>query len=222
VLNSGNVNTWDALTSCGGTKWCCSDVDGCCSKPNLVFDIGVPAVINNYGASDTTGTLSSQPTTGGIATVITAAATDSSTATATGAVTTEMPSESSSTKTGVASTSHKSIIIGIAAAVIAFFVLALLAGVVVFCIVKKKKSKQAAPVNLMDLTSPVGPQQVYTGSTAQLVSNHGQYGHEKTDFEPAPAYTPPSYQQPPIGPNGQAMFELQSPPVKQPVYHELG
>jgi hypothetical protein len=211
-----------ALTSCGGTKWCCSDVDGCCSEPNLVFDIGEPSVINKYGSSDTMSVLSSQPTTGGLRTVITAAATAGSAATVTGTAPTGTSSNISSTSTAVASNDHKSILIGIAAAVIVFVVLALLAGIVVFCVLKKKRAKVASPVNLMDLNPTTDAQQVYTGSTAQLTNTHGSYGPEKTGFEPAPAYTPPYYQQPPTGPNGQAMFELQSPPVKQPVYHELG
>jgi hypothetical protein len=220
------VDTYDALTSCGGTKWCCSDVSECCSHPNLVFDIGTPSVINDYGSTKTYTTLPSEPTTGGPNTVITAAATSASATAVTGgsaSAVTGISSASSSKSTAASSVEHKTIIIAVAAGVIAFLVLAILAGIVVFCVLKKKKKgKLDTPVNLIDMNPAATPQHVFTTSTAQLVNQPGQYGPEKTGFEPAPAYTPPHYQHTPTGPNGLAMFELQSPPVKQNVYHELG
>jgi hypothetical protein len=81
-------------------------------------------------------------------------------------------------------------------------------------------------VNLIDINTPIPPQQFNNGSNAHLVqkvgTGHGIYGPEKPAWDPVPTYTLPHWQQP-VDAHGQTLIELQSPVVQQrppggPVY----
>jgi hypothetical protein len=225
-------DSYQSLTSCGGTKYCCSDTSGCCSKPNLVFDIGVPSVVNNYGSSQTISTLVDQPTTGE-KTIITAATTGALAAvTMTHSLDYTITNAPQTTGTSVSfqatsTTSRKGLITGVAAGVAVLFVLAVITGILLCCMLKKRRVRKAPPVTLIDMNTPIQPQQVNNESNAHLVqkpeTKHGAYGPEKPAWDPVPAYIPPHWQQQPINGHGQTLIELQSPAVQQrppggPVY----
>jgi hypothetical protein len=233
-------DSYQSLTSCGGTKYCCSDTSSCCSKPNLVFDIGIPSVVNNYGSSQTISTFADQPTTGQ-KTIITAAATGTDSIASSGTLavvtttdsnghtitTTPQATSTSASSQATSTTSHKSLIIGVAAGVIVLLVLAVITGVLLCCALKKRRAKEAPPINLIDMNTPMQPQQANNGSNVHLVQKpgiaHGAYGPEKQAWDPVPAYTPPHWQQQPVDGRGQSLIELQSPAVQQrphggPVY----
>lgn len=234
-------DSYQSLTSCGGTKYCCSDTSGCCSKPYLVFDIGVPSVVNNYGSSQTISTLVDQPTTGQKTTITIATTGTDSVATSgtlaavtmTHSVGLTMTNASQATSTSASfqatsTTSHKGLIIGAAAGVAVLFVLAVITGVLLCCVLKKRRAREARPVSLIDMNTPIQRQQVNNGPNPHWVhkpgTKHGAYGPEKPAWDPVPAYIPPYWQQQqPVNGHGQTLIELQSPAVQQrppggPVY----
>jgi hypothetical protein len=205
----------------------------------LVFDIGIPSVINNYGSAQTTNTLSDQPTTAQNA-IITASTTGAGSAATSGspsAVTTTDPAGNTITTTpqatgtttssqATSTKSHQGLIIGVAAGVVVLLILAIITGILVCCVLKKKRTKET-PVNLIDMNPHNQPQQFNTASNAHLVqqqgAGHGGFAPDKPAWDPVPVYTPPPWQQQPVNGYGQTLVELQSPAVQQkppgaPVY----
>jgi hypothetical protein len=240
---------WEQLVNCGGTKYCCAADSDCCTKSNLVFDIGVPSVINNYGSSVSYSTLSGGATTWQ-SSLITAAAT----ATAGGASGT---GGSSNATAKPASSSH-GVVIGVVAGVVVFLALVVI-GAVVFCCLRKRsppaKPAQQNYTNMIDMqdrsaqagAATTGVVQPGTGQTqnaqnpfteAKYVQAYGQQTQGPWQQPPMqwqnapPTYQPPQgnlqpYQVTPMSGDGQSLVELQSP-IARPVgqdgkhFHELG
>jgi len=220
--------TWAQLVSCGGTKYCCSNaavgVD-CCNKQILIFDIGIPTVINDFGEGTTTVnttasyaliTASAKPTGASSgassATALVAGASDSASATP--------QSSSSSIRIGMGA------IIGIALGVVAFFVVAAAAGIAVCCMYRKRskaaQNAQNTP-NLIDMNSPY-PQPPGTSASFSPAPSYGGKFAGSPNAPPSPWGEPaPPYPNGnkefyssnqdllPKGANGEMLIELQSP-----------
>lgn len=117
---------------------------------------------------------------------------------------------------------------GVAAGVIVLLLLATVAGVLLFCVLKKRKAKEGRPVDLINMNTPMQPQQINNGSNAYLVPKpgmeNGAYGPEKPVWDPIPIYISPSWQQQPVNLQGQTLIELQilalehQGPPRGPVY----
>jgi hypothetical protein len=217
---TADVDTWAILTSCGGTKYCCSGSSyDCCSKQNLVFDIGVPSVIQDYGSPQTIGnTLGSAPTTWQHS-VITATTGSGLTNTATTSSSTPTGSTSSQTESAQpnARSSHKDLIIGIVAGVAVFLLLAIGASIL-FCLLRRRNPKGTV---------------TQTGIQIDMQDQQKPPPRTSHSSTPAPpAYTPPPsevkpFQVTPVGHYGESLIELHTQ-VARPVgadgrpLHELG
>jgi hypothetical protein len=210
-LGVASSSSWDQLIACGGTKYCCSSTGSdCCSKANLVFDIGTPTVVKDFNTGSAQSTTSSAQYSLITATLGASTATaDSAKASGSGA-----PAASSNSTSGIGTGT----IVGICVGITTFIVIAAVSGLV-YCCVYKRKKKAAAP-NLIDMNSPNAP----NSSVLSPGSSHGgkfaggQSAPPSPWGEPAPPY--PSGQKEYYGSNqdllprdshGSPLIELQSP-----------
>jgi hypothetical protein len=221
---SGNVDEYEELVACGGTKYCCIEEGlDCCTAQSKIFDVGVPYVVNYYGSVP-----SSVPT--GLDGLSTTAQPTIATATGTSTKSTSTSgSTSGSTSTSSASPStsggRNGVMIGVAAGIVGTLILVGIAVGIFFCL--RRHGKPEAPMNMMNMQPPSTS---YGESQGNDYFSHSKPG-SSWESNPQPPAPPPwsptdpnkgslySYYISPVGSDGKTIAEVDSTPAPPKTSH---